>query len=1093
MASQDLHKIVHDVDVTVRCNSANSLGLAFPHISDGKCAQQDYHDLVVDLNVEVRCSAASAFKLAYIYFPDKDMAFSDIIILTKDKYSIVRVAILESINSVFPYIEDKNSTYLIISSLVIDSSSNVRKIVAETIGSIYPHLLDRMQAWKDLIALAEDENRKVRLIALDSLSIVLQQFPEKDRAWQDILRLIKNRRFYSGYTRKRLVKYLGYLFPYLLRKDSAYQDIRELIREENRYVREGISEVIEQVFPYFTKKDAILNDLINLTRDSNIRVRETAIKSFGSVFASISDKSLACQYLHHLCLDNDKYVLKAAIQALSLAFPYIPDKNQAWRDMHQFIQHEDAFIKMVTGESLGMAFPYVPNKNLAWSDIQSLAKYEDCYIREATVKAIKVAFPHVPDRNAAWQELIDLTDDENSDVLDEIAESIKAVFPHVPDKNQAWSDLLNLIKFKDGYVVDVSAEALGSIFKEIPDRISAWRDLIDLVIKDKYIYKSVTKTLKLAFPDHPDRNQGWKDLIELLIKVDARESISDVMGSAFPHIPERDLAWNDLQLLTESDNREVRMVAYYNLGRASVLKATETEDKDIIRKELEKAVDYYEKSSLEFPMLPAEFCCAFYRSYIGIIFRNATDMEVENYIIKAKSAVGYSETREELFETLNNLAMALRQSQKLRNTFDSKEIINNINVYRWFCEKTAELMSSAEIRAPLAVKLFRKCNPVIEKRIQKILVEIRENAKEIYKITVGTEFAEIGARINAEANYLSGFDIESIQKASTSIASNIMDICNLLPKNKRGLVCEVAKEVRQAKEFPEKLEKIDLALGYIVANFRSSREYYQESLCDTVILTVLPEEYHAICNKISNLGPPPRSSLVLDRYAWKFGEVPINDGETAKSVAVGMIGRPGAIQSALATYEAMLKWNPHNLMLVGVAGGFSDLQQGDVVIADLIHGYEYGKIDEGFLPRDDWTYRTNHSILTKAKSYALSQDWLKFKQAIPPTNMHISPKVIFGEIASGEKVIDNPNDPFFARVLKRWPKVVAVEMEAAGVGNAMENIKGILTTNADGFTMIRGISDLPLSARGTNVRDDWKPYASDMAAAFAIGLISNFI
>jgi len=45
--------------------------------------------------------------------------------------------------------------------------------------------------------------------------------------------------------------------------------------------------------------------------------------------------------------------------------------------------------------------------------------------------------------------------------------------------------------------------------------------------------------------------------------------------------------------------------------------------------------------------------------------------------------------------------------------------------------------------------------------------------------------------------------------------------------------------------------------------------------------------------------------------------------------------------------------------------------------------------------------------------------------------------------------------------------------------------------------VIRAISDLPRpeekgdDARGTEERDDWKPYASDVAAAFTIGWISD--
>jgi nucleoside phosphorylase len=100
--------------------------------------------------------------------------------------------------------------------------------------------------------------------------------------------------------------------------------------------------------------------------------------------------------------------------------------------------------------------------------------------------------------------------------------------------------------------------------------------------------------------------------------------------------------------------------------------------------------------------------------------------------------------------------------------------------------------------------------------------------------------------------------------------------------------------------------------------------------------------------------------------------------------------------------------------------------------------------------------------------------------------------VICCEIASGDKVVDNQSNSFFKQVLMVWPKVDAVEMKGAGLANAIEQFQvlGIST----GFMMIRGISDLPRDngkKRGTKERDAWKLYASDVAAAFIVGWISD--
>lgn len=76
-----------------------------------------------------------------------------------------------------------------------------------------------------------------------------------------------------------------------------------------------------------------------------------------------------------------------------------------------------------------------------------------------------------------------------------------------------------------------------------------------------------------------------------------------------------------------------------------------------------------------------------------------------------------------------------------------------------------------------------------------------------------------------------------------------------------------------------------------------------------------------------------------------------------------------------------------------------------------------------------------------------------------------------------------------------WPKVKAVEMEGAGIGNAIEQAQSLKIPV--GFMVIRAISDLPRhevddnKTRGTEERDAWKAYASDAAAAFVMGWIGD--
>ncbi len=265
----------------------------------------------------------------------------------------------------------------------------------------------------------------------------------------------------------------------------------------------------------------------------------------------------------------------------------------------------------------------------------------------------------------------------------------------------------------------------------------------------------------------------------------------------------------------------------------------------------------------------------------------------------------------------------------------------------------------------------------------------------------------------------------------------------------------------------------------------------QKQSADAVILTVLPEEYDAVCAQLSCLRPPSSNSSTPNLYAWQFGDVACKKSNGIYTVALGMMGHAGTIESALATIEAIHLWHPRYIFFTGIAGGLSGLNKGDVIIADIIYGYEYGKIDKSFLPRGNWTYKADKGLLNGASAYALRPNWHERIQMIPPVKT--VPKVISGEIASGDKVVDNPTNDFFIQVLKAWPKIKAVEMEGAGVGCAMEQAHSL--GFVVGFVMVRGISDVPRAAdeeiRGTQERDTWKRYAADTAAAFTTGFIAD--
>jgi hypothetical protein len=136
-------------------------------------------------------------------------------------------------------------------------------------------------------------------------------------------------------------------------------------------------------------------------------------------------------------------------------------------------------------------------------------------------------------------------------------------------------------------------------------------------------------------------------------------------------------------------------------------------------------------------------------------------------------------------------------------------------------------MAAAEEKAPGAVRLLRKCNPIIEERIKATIEEIQKTAREICQVTrgSGTKYEAPGIRINQEAKSLSLKDPINAFKSSTRIASILKEFCSLLPRDKRGHACEIVDEIEDEQELSGRLSKIELALTYLQPNI--SLEAYE--------------------------------------------------------------------------------------------------------------------------------------------------------------------------------------------------------------------------------------------------------------------------
>jgi hypothetical protein len=286
---------------------------------------------------------------------------------------------------------------------------------------------------------------------------------------------------------------------------------------------------------------------------------------------------------------------------------------------------------------------------------------------------------------------------------------------------------------------------------------------------------------------------------------------AEAIGLAFKFIPDKEMAWQDLHRLTQVGGY-VSASAYHSLGTISLFKSIEAKNLGTLKTEFETTVTYFEKSYQTNSMFnPSVFCYPFYRAYLAIVFEDAKEEEVQKYIMEAKKMVGTSKSRENLLKAVENLSEALQESQSLNNR-SIQEVASDLNIYSQYCLKAAEYMNAAEDKAPGAIKLMRKCNPILDEKIQGTIAQIQEKAR------------LIGAEIERAARCLSLENPIKVHQCCMRMASTLRDSCRRLPDEKKELACGVLIDIEKEGELSCVLEKIELAMAYALPAIEVERQ-----------------------------------------------------------------------------------------------------------------------------------------------------------------------------------------------------------------------------------------------------------------------------
>jgi len=219
-------------------------------------------------------------------------------------------------------------------------------------------------------------------------------------------------------------------------------------------------------------------------------------------------------------------------------------------------------------------------------------------------------------------------------------------------------------------------------------------------------------------------------------------------------------------------------------------------------------------------------------------------------------------------------------------------------------------------------------------------------------------------------------------------------------------------------------------------------------------------------------------------------ELRLSDQQCYHLIAIAL-PEMGNYAAATVTTRAIDVWNPRFILLGGIAGGAKrpGVQLGDVVVADVIVGYEPGKQRPEKLERRLKFLRAADVLVDAAKNLE-PREWALGASVSRPDGKsdRVIPRVHFGTVVSGEKVIASAD---WMRELSKdiqsarssdAGQIAAVEMEAYGTALAAYR-----APTAPGMLMAKAICDWA----DANKNDGWQEYAADVSATFLVALLKS--
>ncbi|MGQ0590408.1 MAG: tetratricopeptide repeat protein [Sphingosinicella sp.] len=251
-------------------------------------------------------------------------------------------------------------------------------------------------------------------------------------------------------------------------------------------------------------------------------------------------------------------------------------------------------------------------------------------------------------------------------------------------------------------------------------------------------------------------------------------------------------------------------------------------------------------------------------------------------------------------------------------------------------------------------------------------------------------------------------------------------------------------------------------------------------LCaDFLIIAALEEERDAVLRALGR--PKKLDKEPADIHTYHAARVKSSrrDGSTYDVVVTCLLNM-GPVSAAAQAALVAGRWKPKYVLLVGIACGVrGEVELGDVLIATQVADYTLGKRQNG--EREiRWNVSPCAASLLDC-AINISAAWGRGISTSRPGDGVPTPRK--GVVASGGDVVSD--DEVVADYNKYWPKLVGIEMEAGGVAQALHQ-----APERPDFLMVKSVSDFGSDKHDPDVLP-WRPYACDVAAAFARAVIES--